>query len=567
MSRYPSLGAGFLLIAVSCSGTIGDPGLPSSGASGSDGPVIPDRPVDPPPPVPACTDPGVKPSFMPTLRLTRDQYTNVIQDLFEGQVAPSDVFPRGIDRKGYSTHPEANVVSLLAAEDILRAAEEVGAQIAESIDQILPCASSASPTCAQTFINTYGKRAFRRPLTRDEQDDLAALFVEVRRDTPFAESIGIVTTAILQMPQFLYVLELGQTTSTSGIVALTNHELAQRLGLLFLNSLPDAPLIEAADRGELSAPEQLQEQAERLLNDPRSQPVLANFFKEWLEVEPVDPTQKNAGRFPQLDDDLAASIDREFEEFIKIVLSSEEDTLDALFSSREAMVNRPLAELYGLDPSISSGVDDWVSVQLPEQERAGVLTRAALLSTHAHRTLTSPVFRGHLVRTQILCDTIPNPPPDANSQAPAYPEDSSPRTRSEILQAAPTCGTCHVQMDPIGLGFENFDAIGAYRTEYLTGEIIDNSGEVLDNDELDTFAGGLDLSQQLATADAARGCVPKQLFRYMYGRKEGERDKCSLIQVTSQFNQSRYSLRGLLTSMVLTDTFRYRTTAEDGVVP
>ncbi|MEL7371339.1 MAG: DUF1592 domain-containing protein [Myxococcota bacterium] len=375
------------------------------------------------------------------------------------------------------------------------------------------------------------------------------------------------TTAMLQMPQFLYVLEMGQTTATAGIVALTNHELAQRLGLLFLNSLPDTALVAAADRGELTDPAQLQAHAERLLADPRSQPVLADFFKEWLEVEPVEPTEKDGSRFPQLSEELAESMDREFDEFIKLILGSEEGTLDALFTSREALVNRPMAELYGLDPNISAGVNDWVATELPEGERAGILTRAALLSTHAHRTLTSPVFRGHLIRTQVLCDSIPNPPPDANSRAPAYPEDASPRTRSEILQGVSGCGGCHALMDPIGLGFENFDAIGVYRTEYLTGELIDNSGEILGSSDVNTFAGGLDLSQQLATADAARACVPKQLFRYMYGRNEGERDKCSLIQVTSQFNQSRYALRGLLTSMVLTDTFRYRTTAEDGVAP
>ncbi|MEL7371338.1 MAG: DUF1587 domain-containing protein [Myxococcota bacterium] len=127
MSRYPALEAtrvGLLLFAVSCSGTIGDPGSPSSEGP-SDGPIIPIEPVEPPPPVPACTDPGLKPAFMPTLRITSKQYGNVIRDLFEDRITPSNLFPSTTDREGFSTHPEANIVSLLAAEDIMRAAEEI----------------------------------------------------------------------------------------------------------------------------------------------------------------------------------------------------------------------------------------------------------------------------------------------------------------------------------------------------------------------------------------------------------------------------------------------------------
>ena len=554
------------LVLAGCSGQIGEPASAPETVTPDrrDGPAVPPGPNDPPPPPVAqsCDEPGVKPGFMPTLRLTSTQYNHAIRDLFDGLVTAPTTFPPTSDREGYSTHPEANVVSLLAAEDIMRAAEDVGVQVADRLPQIASCAPDQDVACAERFIQDFGKRAFRRPLTLDERKDLLDLFVEVRTDTPFNASMGIVITAMLQMPQFLYILELGETTDTPGIVALSNYEIAQRLSLLFFDSIPDGDLLAAADRGELTDPTGLANQARQLLADDRAIPALTSFFSEWLKVERVDPFEKDDVLFPALDVTLAESMDRELTEFVRLVFRQLDGRLQTLLTTATSVVNRPLAEFYGLDPNISAGVDDWVRAELPAGERAGVLTRAAVLATHAHQILTSPVFRGKLVRTRVICDDLQNPPADAMARTPAFPEGASPRLRSEILRSVQECNGCHQFMDLIGLGFENYDAIGAYRDLYRSGETIDNSGEVLESD-LGAFSGLVDLSQQLATSESVRTCVPKQLFRYMYGRREGQRDVCGLEAATNQFAQSDYDLRELIVGLVLTDTFRFRTTAED----
>ena len=502
---------------------------------------------------------------MPTLRLTDSQFSNIIRDLFEGAIATPDSFPSSSDLDDYTSNPDANVVSLLVAEDILRSAEDIGAQFADNITQFLPCAGAAADSaCARSFVADFGRRAFRRPLRNEEISDIMGLFEQVRADTPFEASMGIVVTAMLQMPQFLYMLELGTRTETPGIIALSNHEIAQRLGLLFLDSIPDAALMTAADNGELSDPAQLEAHARRLLDDPRSTPALAKFFGEWLKVEPVDPFDKDATIFSALDTTLASSMNREFSEFIELVFRDLDGGLNTLLTTRTTRVNRPLAEFYGLDPTVSTSEEDWVQVELPANERSGILTRPGLLATHAHQILTAPVFRGKLIRTQMLCGDIPNPPADAMARAPEFPEGASPRLRSEILRSVEECASCHRLMDPIGLGFENYDAIGAYRIAYRGGETVDNSGEVINGGELGTFAGINELSIRLATAEVVQECVPRQLYRFMYGRREGARDTCALQAATSAFDNSGQDLRELFVSMVLIDTFAYRTTPETG---
>ena len=555
-----------LLAAVALTGCKGEIGNASDGArttARDDGPVIPPGPNDPPPPpIPeSCTEPGLKPAFMPTLRITSEQYDHMIRDIFDGQIAPSTRFPPTSEREGYSAHPDANIVSLLAAEEVMQAAEDVALQVAENLPQLLPCASSGNAACAETFINQYGERAFRRPLTLEEIGDFMDLYDEVSANNPFDASIAIVASAMLQAPQFLYVLELGRATATSGIIALDDYEIAQRLALLLIDSVPDDALLAAASRGDLTDPVQLESQARRLLADERAIPALTKFFGEWLEVEPVNPINKDRAIFAALDDDLAEAMNREFGEFIAMVFRDFDGSLDALMSSSISMVNRPLAEFYGLDPNVSAGANDWVQVELPSTERAGVLTKPAFLATHAHQTLTSPVFRGNLVWEQVLCFNMANPPAGAMARAPEFPENANPRVRSDILRSVSECASCHNLMDPIGLGFENYDAIGAFRTDYRSGEAVDSSGEVVG---LSTFIGAVDLGQQLSTADVVRSCLPKQMFRYMFGRTEGPRDQCALEEITTRFAASNYDLREMIVAAVMADTFRYRTTPEVG---
>lgn len=579
--RWIITGSLLISLGAGCIGRIADP--PSPAAEPEDevrvdddpgnvpgtpsGPgVVPEIETEPPPPPPsACSVDGIKAGFMPTLRITDDQYANVVRDLFNGLVAPATVFPPTSEIEGYTSNPDANIVSLLAAEEIMRAAEEAAVQISDNVAQLLPCATeTADGACADQFIAEYGKRAFRRPVRDDEASDLRALFDKVRTDTPFDASIGIVAMAMLQMPQFLYVLERGEPTSSAGIVALDDYEIAQRLSLLFLGSLPDAALMEAADNGELGTVEGIEAQARRLLEDPRSVPAIVQFFREWLKVEPLEPGLKSDTVYPNFDFTLADSMNREFDEFVRHVLNDLDGRLSTLLTTNSAVVNRPLAEFYGLDPSVSASDEDWVVAELPGDERAGILSKPAVLATHAHQILTSPVFRGKVVRKQLLCTDIPPPPPDAMVRTPEFPDGANTRERSEILRGVDECGGCHELMDPIGLGFERYDAIGAFRELYPDGEQIDESGNVVGGVDVAEFMGLNDLSRQLSTADSVRACVPNQIFRFVYGRREGVRDICGIEQAIEQFAAADYDLRELMVALVTTDTFRFRTTAEDG---
>src|SRR6185436_7585363 len=226
--------------------------------------------------------------------------------------------------------------------------------------------------------------------------------------------------------------------------------------------------------------------------------MIARFFHEWIDLGDLAGDMKDPSMFPEWTPELEASLEEEVERFVAHVIADEGATLDALLTSNKTYVNRPLTSLYGLDPSVSSGPTDWVLVTLDPAQRSGLLTKAALLAAKAHASTTAPVFRGKFVRTQLLCDEIPAPPPDAMAMAPEYPANATQREKSDILVATQPCGGCHGLMNPIGLGVEHYDAIGRWRDNDTNGAPVDASGHIL-NGTPAAFDGAVDLSAKLAS--------------------------------------------------------------------
>lgn len=535
--------------APACKGEIGEP---------VDGDGTINRPIPPP----SCDDPGLKPSDVPIRRITDLQYQNAIYDLFADAVAPSIQFPATTEWDGYSTSPEANTVSALGAENIMRAAEDVAVQVVPILSTILPCATNADEACAQQFITDFGARAFRRPVRSDEEAMLLDLYRTAIVDTPYPETIGVVLTAILQMPAFLYHVEEGRQNVEvePGVVPLTGHEIANRLSFLFLDTIPDPELRAAAEAGQLDTADGIRTQAERLLADPKSHEVVARFTREWLEVSTITEDQKDRALFPQFDANLAASMDQELDRFVVHVMANQNASFEAMMQTSESVVNQPLADLYGVNPNPSMGPNDWHVATLDPGHRTGVLTRASVLANHSHPGETSPVYRGEVVRTQFLCTDLPAPPPTAQTSVPEFPPGTNAREKTEIFLASEACGGCHRLMNPIGLGYERFDAIGARRTTYEDGTQIDVSGDVVGAPEIGRFDGAAQLATKLAQSDTVHDCYTRQWFRYAYGRRETQYDTCSVDDTRGRFVDAGLSIRELLVAMTQTDAFRYRRT-------
>ena len=494
----------------------------------------------------------------PLRRVTRHQYAltasavlGVDASVSEGLVA---------DEKVGAFYSNAIApVTELGVEKYLDAAEALAAQAVKDLDALLPCDPSAigEEPCARELIRELAGRAFRRPITADEEDHLIAVYAAAREDGPYAEGLEWAIAGVLSSPHFLYHVEQG-TPATSDVapevMALTQHELAARVAYFLWSAPPDDLLRAAADAGELSDPAALEQHVRRMLADERAQETIASFHRQWLHIEELPTLSKDAATYPAFDSALGEAMVGETEAFAIYVIQQDDGRLETLLTAPYTFVTNELAALYGLP---EPGHDGFEGVYFAEgAPRGGLLTQGAFLSSHSHETHSSPTFRGKVIRDNLLCDPPPPPPADVNDQLPDDDPDELKTLLEQRLTTAP-CMSCHVLMDKIGLGLESYDAIGGFRTE-LGGETIEAIGEFVATDDLDgEFVGAIELANQLAGSDQVRACVATQWLRFSLGRSDGERDACSVETINERFAASDYDLRELVVAIALSDAMRY----------
>jgi Protein of unknown function (DUF1592)/Protein of unknown function (DUF1588)/Protein of unknown function (DUF1587)/Protein of unknown function (DUF1595)/Protein of unknown function (DUF1585) len=505
-----------------------------------------------------CAELGA--GLAPMRRLTRVQYANTVRDLFDDAITASESFPSSQIFEDYTNNPNANIVSLASAEDILLAAEETALQVIDEVETVVGCAP-LDDTCAEAYVLELATRGFRRPLRDDEHGQLLALYHDVADVDGPAEGIGTVVMAVLQSPQLLYLVEEGAEEIEPGVLRLTDHEIATRLSYLVWDTMPDDELRAAADAGELQTPEQITAQVERLLADrTRSGPALERFVREWVHFDGAPTYDKDLELFPQYDDTLVAAMDGELSRFIQGVLWSDTPTLERMLLASETEVDATMAAFFGVEaPS-----DGWAAVTLDPAQRPGLLARPALLAEHSLANATAPIFRGKLVRTRLLCQPIPPPPADAMANVPDYPDDATERERTQILIEHENCGGCHSLMNPIGLGFEQYDPIGAWRELDIDGAPVDASGVIIDGpaDASGEFVGVRALGELLAASETVDACFARELYRFSLGLGEGQALECAASPVQAAFVDGDGDIIELVTTLASSEAFRYRVLEE-----
>ena len=505
------------------------------------------------------------PGSSPIRRLTRVEYDNTVRDLLGDTTHPARGFVAEEEANGFDNQAAALNVTQLLAEQYLEAAEALAAKAVEDLPGLTQCADGlADEACAASFIERFGARAFRRPLSDDEKLAYQNLWSAWTAEGQ-ATAIRIVLTAMLQSPHFLYRVELGMPDPVQGgddVVRLTSHELASRLAYLLWNSMPDEALFAAADAGELDSREQIATQAERMLADPRARDAVSNFHDQWLGLQGIESVTKDLEANPTYDESLRPLWKAETEAFVNHVVFEGDGDLTALFTAPYTMANDKLAAFYGVSGPSGSDLE---KVDLDPAQRAGIFTQASLLAVNAQSNQTSPVFRGKFVREKLLCQILPPPPDDIDINPPAVDPSATTRERYAAHASDPACAGCHNLMDPIGFGFENYDAVGLYRTQEGTLPV-DASGEVLGADDADgTFVGAVELAKQLAESDTVRQCVVTQWFRFGYGRAEEKKsDGCTLGVLNDAFEASGWKIESLLLALTQTDAFAYRRAVKGG---
>ncbi len=511
-------------------------------------------------------------------RMTDEQYQNVVRDLF---AAPE--FAADLDAEmGHN-------ISRLAVEKLNAAAAQVSAS--GFSEGVFPCdtAGSGSDACADDFIRDFGRRAFRRPLNEEERSWLRQVYDTSRTQQTFRDSLFVVLEVMLQAPQFLYLFEEGVEAKgkfATGVRPLSGYERATRLSFFLWNSTPDDELLAAAESGTLATADGMATQAARLLAHPRARENVVRLFSSWLELDgtsthhSLDSALKSADLYPEDNAALRKAMRREVEALVERVIFEGDGKLSTLLTTRDAYVNGPLAEIYGV--SGPSSADEYSWVQLPAEQRAGLFTRAAFATVYAGSEAKSPIRRGAFLLENVLCVHLGEPPPNANDTPITGGEIEENgkvvhKTIREDVNAKTIgngCEGCHNVINPIGFAFEHYDAIGRYHDEEVVlttnGEVslpVDASGLLFDfEDDYPSSSvevnGAVEMSEAMAQSANVQECLSRTWFRNALGRSPASADARSVESLTRKLSDSG-SLRELILSLVTSDAFLHVRRVED----
>ncbi len=507
----------------------------------------------------ACASPDV--AVTPLRRMTREQYNNTVAHLLGDTTEPASSFAQD-ERLGAFASNALATVSTLAVEQYMSAAEDLAASAAEDLDALLPCdpGTIGEDACAEAFIADFGRHAYRRPLAADELQRALGLF-EAGRDTgTFADGIQLVIQGMLQSPNFLYHIEYG-VDEPGSMVELQPYEVASRLSYFIWGSMPDDALLDAADAEQLSTPQQLEDQAYRMLGDARADAAIGSFHRQWLDVHDLETASKNPEMFEQWTSSLAEAMTTESERFGSHVVRDGDGQMATLFTANYTVANAELAAFYGAAPPADPDEDGFGIVELDPSQRSGLMTQAGWLAGHAHSDQTSPVFRGILVREQLLCQPLPSPPDTVDDTPPAIDPDATAKERFDQLLEDEVCAGCHIMINPIGFGFENYDAVGAYRQ--MDGNVqVDAVGELTLSDVDGEFDGAIELGERLAESEMVASCMAKQWTRFATGRIEQDRDACAMDDISARFDESDHNIQELIVTIAGSDMMRFIRKAE-----
>jgi len=501
-------------------------------------------------------DPG--PS--PLRRLSRVEYARTMDDLLGPGALDSGRLPPDERALGFANNAEVVSTGGLLVEAYADLAEQAGDRVAAHPEMYAPCAAATGDaTCAAAFVADFGRRAWRRALTADEQAALAAVYAAGETDGAFAEGIARVTAVLLSSPQFLYRLESGTglpSEELAGAVPLTSNELATRLSYLVWGSMPDRALLDAVDAGTLTTRADLAREARRMLADPRARATVTTFHAQWLGLDQLGDVSKDHIIYPMFTPALSAAFANEAAAFVNEVVWNREGTLGALLSAPYTFGDATLAAFYGAGPPTTTPGGLGL-ITLPAGQRAGLLTQGAFLSVYGKANQSDPIHRGRFVRERLFCTTPPPPPPALAVRPPDLDPRLTTRQRFAAHTGDPMCSGCHKLLDPIGFSFEHYDGIGRWR-ETEGGQPVDSAGALAGTDVDTSLDGAVALANAVAGSTEVQVCYATQWFRFAYGRGETSADDCAVSDLATAFVAAKGNVRELLVALTQTDAFRFR---------
>jgi len=510
---------------------------------------------------------------VPSPRMLRQlnlaEYGRTVSDLLHLTNVDTSAIPPDVSVDGFTTNVTGIFVSDTAMGAYYSTADALGDRaVNESFTTLVPC-QTQDTTCAGTFIDQFGLKAFRRPVTADERTRYLALFDPSLTGGDFKAGIGIAIKAMLVSPNFLFRSELGADMG-NGTFKLTPYEVATALSYAYWGTMPDDALFASAKSGALAGKTELEAQARRLLADPKGRTRVASFFYEWMESARAYVATKDSGKYPAFvkvqgtNNVLVSAMRDEEDAFISNVVFDSTKKWSELFSANYTFANDTLAGYYGLPAPGSATTPKKVMISGSDQ-RGGLLTLGMFLAGHGRTDQSSPTQRGHMIRASMLCSDVPPPPPDVNTAVATAPAGQTGRDQIQALTGQGVCNGCHSLMNPIGFGLEGFDSTGAERT-LDNGSPVDATGIIngfksSTGGDL-TFNGARELSNILASSDDARKCFAGNYHRYTRGFAAKDVDTAAVVKLSQMFVTKDLDLPELFVQVALQDSFVLRRSAE-----
>ena len=491
-----------------------------------------------------------------TLAELQNSLTALLGPVTLGELEP-DTFLGGFAKVGGST-VAVSLSGVGRYQTVIEAATASVFADAKRRDALIGCTPSGvtDTTCFRSFVERFGRLAWRQPLTAAQLDRESALAATLAQTFGNAtDGLRATTNAILLSPNFLYRLERGEPDSASTFWRYSGYEMASRLSYFLTNSGPDDALLQAAAQSKLTTVDGVRAEAGRLLDDAsgKGRESVRNFVTELFRLAIVAGRAKDPA-FTAYTPAMQGAMMREVPSMFEDLVFEQKVPATDLYTTHVTYVNADLAKLYGLDATGLTS-DSWVKVTLPASGlRNGYLGTGAFLSEFANQKEGSPTQRGKFIRTALLCDSIPDPPPNVSTNLDDGAAGVHLTKRDKLAkhrEQGATCTGCHALMDPLGLPLENFDAIGAYR-QTDGGLAIDVSGDL----DGVAFNGPVEMGQVISKSDKAGSCLVRNLYRYANGVLEADGQEFTLAQLTKQFEDNKRDFHQLMLDVVTSDGFR-----------
>lgn len=499
----------------------------------------------------------------PTVRrLSEQQYVRSVHDIFGAEVKIPGRFEPQVRQGGLLAIGDSSVaISSSGFEQYELRAREIAAQVlAEPLRKtVAPCVTDTpqfDADCAGQVIGKYGRLLYRRPLNAGEMASITAITqAATAKSGKFSRGLQAGLARMLVSPNFIFRIEQAEADAQSpGHWRLGDYSLATRISFLLWDAPPDKELLDAVAAGVLRDDAGLARQVDRMIASPRFEQGVRAFFSDMFGYDQFNAVSKDQAIFPVYNSQLAKDAQEQALRTIVDLLVTRNGDYRDLLTTRQTFMNRNLGGLYNV-PVNAGSVSGWAPYTFDEKDaRAGLLTLAGFLMLDiTHEGRTSPTIRGKSVRELLLCQPVPQPPANVDFallQDVHNPLFKTARGRLTEHRDNPVCAGCHAVTDPIGLSLENYDAVGAFRTQE-NGAPIDTSGTF----EGKPYKTAVELAGLLRESPAITSCAAKRVYEYGTGRATGVGDNAAIEQLTANFAKARYAFPALMREVALSPAF------------